>query len=80
VTAPKEIKPNSLGRWQVNCPAGKKALGGGVAATNTHIFTRILESAPGGAAATGWLASVYNDTDNASASFYAWVICAHVAS
>ena len=31
VTEGKSVKPKDWATWHVNCPAGKKALGGGVA-------------------------------------------------
>jgi len=63
----------------VDCPAGKKALGGGVAVTSGLWATRVIQSAPSGAAATGWLATVANDASNYTTSFYVWAICASVS-
>lgn len=63
--------------WTVNCPAGKKALGGGVATDGSAFDARIHQSAPAGAAATGWTVTVSN-TGTTSLSEYAWVICASV--
>ena len=48
----------------VDCPTGKKALGGGVAVTSGLWAMRLIQSAPSGAAATGWLATVANDASN----------------
>jgi hypothetical protein len=62
----------------VDCPAGKKALGGGVAVTSGLWAMRVIQSAPSGAAATGWLATVANDASNYTTSFYVWAICASV--
>jgi hypothetical protein len=62
----------------VDCPAGKKALGGGVALTSGLWAMRLIQSAPSGAAATGWLATVANDASNYTTSFYVWAICAVV--
>ena len=63
----------------VDCPAGKKALGGGVAVTSGLWAMRVIQSAPSGAAATGWLATVANDASNYTTSFYVWAICASVS-
>jgi hypothetical protein len=62
----------------VDCPAGKKALGGGVAVTSGLWAMRLIQSAPSGAAATGWLATVANDASNYTTTFYVWAICASV--
>ena len=63
----------------VDCPAGKKALGGGVAVTSGLWAMRVIQSAPSGAAATGWLATVANDASNFTTSFYVWAICGSVS-
>jgi hypothetical protein len=62
----------------VDCPTGKKALGGGVAVTSGLWAMRLIQSAPSGGAATGWLATVANDASNFTTSFYVWVLCATV--
>jgi hypothetical protein len=62
----------------VDCPGGKKALGGGAAADGNPSYARIVESAPDGLG-TGWLVGVFNEGDKALTE-YVWVICAHVAS
>lgn len=64
----------------VNCSSGKKALGGGVAVPDPNLLARVVQSAPAGAAATGWVVSVANDYPSATISAYVWVICANVAS
>jgi hypothetical protein len=79
VTAGRDIAPDHWATWEVDCPSGKNALGGGVHSGNaapkvTHIF----ESAPAGAAATGWRVGIYHDTTR-TIRFYAWVICAFVS-
>ena len=72
------IPPQRDRYWQVYCEGGKKALGGGVSGSTT---TRILESAPAGAAGDqGWYVHVFNDSPSVSVTSYAWVICANVAS
>jgi hypothetical protein len=79
VTAGRDLKPDKPETWQVDCPGGKRALGGGVVSTGTSPYvTRIYASAPAGQA-TGWLVGVYHDTTR-TMRFYAWVICAHVTS
>jgi hypothetical protein len=68
-----------FGTWHVNCPSGQKALGGGVAAAGPTLdHVSIVESAPAGAAATGWQASAINTSD-ATVTEFAWVICAYVS-
>ena len=76
------IPPKSGRTWQVNCPRGTKALGGGVAHANAYkTYTRVMESAPAGAA-TGWAASVFNDAPSGGITYssFVWVICANVDS
>jgi len=80
LTAGRDIKPDHWAYWDVYCPSGKKALGGGVASTGSSpVTTHIIESAPAGTAATGWHVAVYHNTTS-TARFYAWVICAYVTS
>ena len=80
LTEGKAIPPNAYQGWRVDCPSGKKALGGGVAVEPLKLkgAARVVESAPSGASATGWQVAIYNGTDF-SMSGYAWVICASVA-
>jgi len=82
LTAGMAIPPDDRRTWQVNCPGGKKALGGGVSTTSGNKSdTHISESAPAGASATGWLASVYTNPDAGfTPTYYVWVICAYVSS
>jgi Collagen triple helix repeat (20 copies) len=82
LTAGMSIPPKSGRTWQVNCPRGTKALGGGVAHANEYkSYTRVMESAPAGAA-TGWAASVFNDAPSGGITYssFVWVICANVDS
>jgi hypothetical protein len=74
------IPPKSARVWAVHCPAGKKALGGGVAVEPFGLKgdARVAESAPAGNAATGWAVTLYNGAE-LSISGYAWVICANVS-
>jgi hypothetical protein len=76
-----DIPPKSGRTWQVDCPSGKKALGGGVAHANEiKSYTRVMESAPAGAA-TGWVASVCNDAPAGGFTYssFVWVFCASVS-
>lgn len=62
----------------VDCPAGKKALGGGVASGRYQALI-IRQSAPNGALGDrGWVAEVEN-THNGQVSVTIWAICAVVA-
>ena len=75
------ITPHEQKTWSVPCPAGTKALGGGVVGSRglPDANTQITQDGPDGLA-TGWLVSVYNDAGaNLTLSYYAWVICASVA-
>ena len=62
-------------RWSVDCPNGKRALGGGVS-TSAPYETRVIESAPTGEA-TGWGVGVKNE-GGPTMSGYVWVTCAYV--
>ncbi len=62
-------------RWSVDCPNGKKALGGGVS-TSAPYETRVIESAPTGES-TGWGVGVKNE-GGPTMSAYVWVTCAYV--
>ena len=62
---------------EADCPAGKKALGGGL--TGVHdTYLEVSESGPAGAAATGWQAWAYN-AGPYSLNPYVWVICASIS-
>ena len=81
-TARLDIPPPIVGfsqAWQVECPAGKKPLGGGVSTTAPH-QTRVMETAPATTSsgqAIGWGVAVRNEGPS-KLSAYAWVICAVV--
>ena len=83
LTAGVDIPPKSSKTWHVNCPPGKKALGGGVALANglPKSYARVIETAPSGLA-TGWGALVFNDAPAGGFTYsaYVWVICAYVTS
>jgi len=79
VTKAQSISPGIYGRWSVDCPDGKRALGGGVASGGPVFSTlSVMESGPAGAA-TGWLAAVRNN-GNVTTTEYVWAICAYVTS
>ena len=79
VTKGASISPGLWGYLVVDCPAGKKALGGGVTSGGPVVAAvSVMESGPAGAA-TGWLASVRNN-GNVTTTEYVWAICAYVAS
>jgi hypothetical protein len=82
LTQGRRIPPKSFADVQANCPSGKSALGGGVAVQGVgpNAKVRVIQSAPSGSAATGWLATVANDEDGFGISAYVWVICASVDS
>lgn len=80
VTALDAIPPSTTHRWHVNCSAGKRALGGGVA---TDIgspvgHARVLETTPHGVA-TGWQVAVRNESGDRTLYEYVWAICADVS-
>ena len=68
--------PGSASGTQVECPSGKKALGGGASATSYG--AKVVTSAPTDAG-TGW-AVAYANTSSTPVTVYAWVICANVTS
>ena len=76
-TAARTIPADSGLRWEVNCPTGKKALGGGVATNGFPFAVHVHETAPAGDA-TGWGVAVTN-LANTSVSEFAWLICAAVS-
>jgi hypothetical protein len=81
VSPGRDIQPGSAGGSNVDCPVGKKALGGGVSQSFADAEFRVSETAPAGSygTGTGWYAYVYNDGPEA-ATMYVWVICAYVSS
>jgi Collagen triple helix repeat (20 copies) len=73
------VRSGFPGTWQVYCPAGKRALGGGVAPWGeAPAKTHVVETAPA-KEGTGWEAVVWNGGPD-SVDFFAWVICAYVSS
>jgi len=73
------IPPGSTGTlWQVYCPFGKKALGGGATPADTgYSKGYVLHSGPAGPA-TGWEVKIRNESTS-TYTYYAWVICANVS-
>lgn len=81
LTAGMTIAPQQYRTWQVDCPSGKKAVGGGVTYWSGAVAdARIVKSAPGGKGGNRWVVGVYNDgRDGMTAPYYAWAICARVS-
>ena len=81
-TAGVTIDPDTYDDIKVDCPAGKKALGGGAAASGpyqgNYMNGAIVQSAPSGASATGWTVRYTNGYSQGKMTVYAWVICANV--
>jgi hypothetical protein len=81
-TAGHTIGPDDWATWGVECPPGKRALGGGVAAAGQLVgnirHSAVVSSAPSGAAGTGWSVTYSNDFDEGKVTAYVWVICATV--
>jgi hypothetical protein len=76
-----DIAVGSTNSATVWCPGGQKALGGCVANGTgvTPYEARVTQSAPAGAAATGWFAQVRNQMPWPDLRYYVWVICATVS-
>jgi hypothetical protein len=81
LTEGKVIPSGQTGRWHVDCPDGKKALGGGATPADiNYIRSYVLDSGPAGAA-TGWQVKISNEASGGpSHTYYVWVICANVTS
>ena len=81
-TAGHTIGPDDWATWGVDCPSGKRALGGGVAASGQLVgnirHSAVVSSAPSGAAGTGWSVTYSNDFGEGKVTAYVWVICATV--
>ena len=81
-TAGHTIGPDNWATWGVDCPSGKRALGGGVAASGQLVgnirHSAVVSSAPSGAAGTGWSVTYRNDFGDGKVTAYVWVICATV--
>ena len=74
--APTVIVPGQINGSTAQCPAGKKALGGGFYASGGTIA--VTYSGPIGAANTDWHVEAKN-VDNQNAELQAFVICASVS-
>lgn len=75
------VQPGQIRTATAGCPAGTKALGGGVNhASGYDTDTHILNLAPSGQA-DGWYATIFNDgSANLTLSYFVWVICAAVGT
>lgn len=73
-----DVPHDTMSTRDVYCSRGKKALGGGVAVPYPNWAARVIQTAPAGSSATGWLATVGNDSSG-TLHGYVWVICANVA-
>jgi collagen triple helix repeat protein len=75
------VPSNSYKSAQVDCPGGKKALGGGGSAVITAGAgaVALAESAPTDPG-TGWVVTYRNGSSITTPTAYAWVICANVSS
>jgi hypothetical protein len=81
-TAGVTIDPDTYDDVYVDCPSGKKALGGGAAASGPYqgnsMHGAIVSSAPRGASATGWSVRYTNGYSMGKMTVYVWVLCANV--
>jgi hypothetical protein len=59
---------------QVDCPAGKVAVGGGVG-SSVPLNAEVLESAPLDTSGSGWLATVHNRNAPEPLTIFVWAIC-----
>lgn len=71
---PFALPPGTFNVKPVYCPAGTKALGGGLAVTGGLDKGRLLESAPLDNG-VGWQVGLYNDS-SVAIDVYPWVVCA----
>lgn len=76
------VMPKVYNSTHADCPAGKKALGGG-ASTDSNLSaggsTVVMTSAPSDDG-TGWAIRSVNTSPDTPSTIYAWVICANVSS
>ena len=68
------VPANSTASGTVDCPAGKKALGGGVSRIGNGL---VIDTAPLNEG-TGWAGEMFN-RGNGSVTMYVWAICASVS-
>ena len=77
------IVPDDYEKWTVDCPAGKRALGGGVTGSGPYQGNQqhgsVVQSGPAGAAPIGWVVTYSNGFSQGNITAYAWVICAYVS-
>lgn len=81
-TAGHHIDPEDYETWRVDCTGGRRALGGGVAASGpsqgNQRYGSVVQSAPAGEVPSGWVVTYSNGFSQGIMSAYAWVICAYV--
>ena len=81
-TAGHHIDPEDYETWRVDCTGGRRALGGGVAASGpyqgSYRYGSVVQSAPAGSEPSGWVVTYSNGFSQGIISAYAWVICAYV--
>ena len=81
-TAGHQIDPEDYETWSVDCTVGKHALGGGVAISGpyqgSYRHGSVVQSAPAGADARGWVVTYSNGFSQGIITAYAWVLCAYV--
>jgi hypothetical protein len=68
------VPANSTATGTVDCPAGKRALGGGVSRVGNGL---VVDTAPQNEG-TGWVGEMYN-RGSGSVTMYVWAICANVS-
>ena len=78
-SGPKLIAGSSTGTWQITCPPGHTAIGGGASHVDTakRGYGRITESYPG-ATGISWVMTVHNP-DPVEIAMSGWVMCAQVS-
>jgi hypothetical protein len=72
-----DVPKNQRVQAAVDCPSGKRALGGGVSTSGA--IAEVRETAPSNGG-FGWAATVANRSNDFADQMYVWVICANVAS
>jgi len=70
------ISAGGLATSAVNCPSGKKVLGGGVSKTLTGFVAQTAPNNDG----TGWAGELNNGGNLGPTTMFVWAICANVSS
>ena len=68
----KDVAAKSKATWSVDCPSGKKVLGGGVSSADLNVAIRQTAPLDDGA---GWLATVENQRQERAITVYVWATC-----